>query len=139
MLFLFTHGLTPESVGLFLKNYNYFKSLKKGWREKNLWIGDYMNTIHQVHKRKRGKKSKLKNNRYHFKRRFAQRFDVTITNYDIDQIVKMIMQHQSSWSKKISNSRTKHRLVYNGVDCVIVYDKKRRCPITVYEPPDKYK
>ena len=79
---------------------------------------------------KRRKGSKESAQKEHFKRRMAGRFDLDITNKDIDDIVNLIQTGQTTIVEKQSLRVVIHQIEYKGELVNIPYDKQRKVPIT---------
>jgi len=79
-------------------------------------------------------KFRSKNQIFHFKNRFMQRFGVEIYNDDVFEIINLIKKDRVLYSKRITNTLTKHRLVYKNIDMIVLYSKKRSVPVTALIP-----
>ena len=77
---------------------------------------------------------KSKNERYHARTRFFERFGIHLKSYDIKRIVHLIQHNQypSAGKQSLRVSRFLGNIM--GHDCIIVYDKLRHEIITFMKP-----
>ncbi len=84
--------------------------------------------------KKRKKRSKRINKdtslKFHFRKRMLSRFNIELTDNDINDIVYMIQSGKSIVIEKQSRTKTLHQIKYKGQTINIVYDKERKLPVT---------
>lgn len=78
-------------------------------------------------KRYRGKSRSLVK---HFKTRIDERFDIELTQQDLEFITSMIRKGETIQSRKQTNRITTHIIRYKDRRMKVVYDKSRKLPVT---------
>jgi hypothetical protein len=71
-------------------------------------------------------------NRCHARNRALERFGLTLSNRDLKAIEQMIREGKSTFFRRTSWNRTVHEVIYNGMNLKAVYDKNRKCLVTVF-------
>lgn len=74
--------------------------------------------------------TKKNNEIYHFKNRLAERFGIYPSNKLYNHIVRLIQKGHSKFHKRQSRRITLHDIPLNGLWLRIVYDTKRKNPVT---------
>ena len=75
---------------------------------------------------------KKKCNRTHARKRAIQRFGLRFTNRNLKEIEQLIRDGKSTFYRKTSCTRSVHQVTYNGEVFRAVYDKHRKCLVTVF-------
>jgi hypothetical protein len=81
---------------------------------------------------------KYKTLKQHSLLRVAQRYGQDLGKQDLQNMVKMIQNGESEFVCKQSNTRTHHKVTYQGTEYYIVYDKQREVPVTFLPPESDY-
>lgn len=71
--------------------------------------------------------------RKHTKNRLYERYNVYFTNQDLKNMVTLIRTGKSKMIKAFSNTRTLHRITYNNIEMVVVYNKYYKEIATAFE------
>lgn len=74
--------------------------------------------------------TKKQASRVHFKKRARQRYGIKLDSDDVQAIGDMIRRGESQFISKQSNTRTVHKVEFNGSEMIVVYDRLRKTPIT---------
>ena len=74
--------------------------------------------------------SKRKSEKIHALRRALQRYRVSLTSDEYEDLCKQVLAGESKFIKKISNTRTMHIVSYKKINMRCIYDKKRACIVT---------
>lgn len=81
--------------------------------------------------------SKTQNIKAHAKRRFRERLGKDANQEMMKEIAGMIKNGRSEPIKKQSNRVSKHRVTYQGIALVVVYDKRRGLVVTLWKDGEK--
>lgn len=81
--------------------------------------------------------SKRKKQRKHAIRRFAERFDLRLTDHDLNIIANKIKNGDSKCVERQSHRVTHHRVEYQDKQFTVVYDKFRQTVVTVLPENEK--
>ena len=73
---------------------------------------------------------KRKSEKIHALRRALQRYRVSLTSTEYESLCKQVLVGESEFIKKISNTRTMHKVSYKEISMRCIYDKKRACIVT---------
>lgn len=68
---------------------------------------------------------------YHTIKRARQRFGIKLTSKNVKDMGKRIRLGKSEPIRSANNNRTFHKLDFKGKEMAVLYDKKRKVPITV--------
>jgi ABC-type iron transport system FetAB ATPase subunit len=66
----------------------------------------------------------------HATRRAKERYALTLSKGDFKEITRDITTGNSSFIKKVSNTRSVHDVLFKGITLRVVYDKLRKCIVT---------
>lgn len=75
--------------------------------------------------------TKAQSERRHFQRRAEERLGVSLSRDEVRQIVEFIQSGGAQFVERQSKRCTLWGVCIRGADCVVVYDKKRKQPVTV--------
>ena len=76
---------------------------------------------------------KTKACRAHIKKRFRERFGIEINRHDIMELVTNIQNGDNVIrSRKMTNRVTAFDMNFKSNRCVVIYDKIRKVPVTVF-------
>jgi len=64
------------------------------------------------------------------KRKVAQRVGIRLTTGEIEQIGRMIRGGQTTFIKKLKNSKTVHKLSFKDKEFYVIYSKVSKIPIS---------
>lgn len=72
----------------------------------------------------------------HAKKRFNGRYNI---KYDpqVKQELLYKIRHGFSTGKRLTNTRSLHKMSYNGVDIEVIYSKRTKKIVTVLPPKDE--
>lgn len=79
--------------------------------------------------------SKAKNQRIHAKRRAEQRFGLTLSRADLNELVRQIQRGEAEFLARESNRVSRFRVRVRGASAEVIYDKQRKNIVTFF-PPD---
>lgn len=79
--------------------------------------------------------SKKRASQLHARRRSAQRTGIVLTDGRQKKIVQMIQSGKATFVRKRSNRVSTFDVLYCGELMRVVYDRKRKCLVTVLDPP----
>lgn len=79
--------------------------------------------------------TKAKAQTLHAIRRGAERYDLNLSPSDLGNIKGLIQSGKSIYLEKLTNSRTKHSVIYQGQKLIVVWDKTRH-QICTFLPED---
>ncbi len=87
--------------------------------------------------KKRGKKKRRLNktqaSKIHFRKRLKQRCDLTMNNYEMNELIDLIHSGKNNYGvEKKSNRLTIHIVEYKSKQLRVLYDKVRRVLVTVF-------
>lgn len=75
--------------------------------------------------------------RDHFCKRMSERFNIRVTNNDLEILKKQIINGKSIFIEKDSNRTSIHGVKLNEIWLVVIYDKNRNELVTVLPKTDK--
>lgn len=80
------------------------------------------------------RRSKKQNQYLHAKRRFKERFGISLQHNRLQRIVRDIQEGRSVVVEVQSNRLTVHKIVIDDTTVCVVYDKHRKNIVTVLPP-----
>lgn len=67
----------------------------------------------------------------HAKKRAKERYDLSLTNEDLNALVKLIQNNKGIFVKRMSLNRTMFLVEYKNQNLKVVYDKARHAVVTL--------